>query len=68
MLVPYMLCTGIYHSGIYAAITLQSLPKIFLSSETTPDILSDIQGIMYNSSVVLYNMGLSRGEIQDIGA
>ena len=58
MLVPYMLLVTIYHSGIYAAITLKSLPKKSLSSETTPDILSDYSSIMYNCGVVLGDIKL----------
>ena len=57
-----------YICGIIAAITLKSLPKKSLSRLAESVKLSDIQGIMYNSSVVLGDMGLSRGEIQGIGA
>ena len=57
-----------YICGIIAAITLKSLPKILLFIKTTPDILSDYSSIMYNSSVVLGDMGYSRQDIQGIGA
>ena len=57
-----------YICGIIAAITLESLPKKSLSSETTPDILSDYSSIMYSCGVVLLNRGVLRQDIQGIGA
>jgi len=58
----------LYICGIIAAITLESLPKKSLFIKTTPDKMSDYSSIMYNCGVVLLNRGLSRGEIQGIGA
>jgi len=58
----------LYICGIIAAITLESLPKKSLSRLTASVILSDYSSIMYSCGVVLGDMGLSRGDIQGIGA
>ena len=54
-----------YYSSV---ICVFSLPKKSVSSLTTPDIMSDIQGIMYNCCVVLGDIGVIEEEFQGIGA